>query len=657
MLISNIHIKNFRCLSDVSLTIDDFTALLGRNGAGKSTVLRALEIFYDLTFRPDAEDFCNRKTEHPIEIILTYHSLSPKELKMFSKHVKDDTITVKKVIALDSTGNYFSYSSQVPEFAEARKATKATDKKATFNSIVSSAKYPELTAKATTGPMCDQLMDDFEKQHSEYCQPTEGPFLGTAHVGGGSLDNFTKFVFIPAIKEASGELIEKKSSVIGRLLDVVVMRQINRRADVIKFKEDFEKRANDIFNADNLPELEEAGKDIDKILKSFAPESGFSMRWGAPTVPDVPPPPTIVNLIEDGFEGDVSRKGHGLQRALIFSLLQYEASIKAIEEQENSKQDEKDNTEDNDDKIMIDTPNLILAIEEPELYQHHQRCRALAQILADLTGQKRQKTTNQIIIATHSPLFINLDKYHHIRLLKRNNAIEPDGHKPVSVGHYSLEQLTSDLQSVAQNTSKTFTARSTKARSMPIMDVLSNEGFFADAVLVVEGFGDAGMLWALQDLLKKNWPAKGISIIPAKGKNNIDRHVLIFRGFGLPVYYLFDGDKKNEGCQGEANTKKSNCLLLRLGGEAEVDFPATQVSDSFTCFEYDIETYIKAEIGDKPFSRIANEVANDLGYDSVKKALKNIDAGDELVRRIYSEELRLLVLEQLVRKVTALVGG
>ena len=39
MLIQNVHVKNFRSILDESLPCDSLTALVGRNGSGKSSFL------------------------------------------------------------------------------------------------------------------------------------------------------------------------------------------------------------------------------------------------------------------------------------------------------------------------------------------------------------------------------------------------------------------------------------------------------------------------------------------------------------------------------------------------------------------------------------------------------------------------------------------
>lgn len=48
MIIELLEIKNFRCIHEESLECDDLTAILGRNGSGKSAFLHALAMFYNL---------------------------------------------------------------------------------------------------------------------------------------------------------------------------------------------------------------------------------------------------------------------------------------------------------------------------------------------------------------------------------------------------------------------------------------------------------------------------------------------------------------------------------------------------------------------------------------------------------------------------------
>ncbi len=63
MIIQNIHIENFRSLRDVDISCDTLTAIIGRNGTGKSTVLYALDAFYNVGAQFTEYDYFSKNTD------------------------------------------------------------------------------------------------------------------------------------------------------------------------------------------------------------------------------------------------------------------------------------------------------------------------------------------------------------------------------------------------------------------------------------------------------------------------------------------------------------------------------------------------------------------------------------------------------------------
>ena len=76
MKIKSIHIKNFRCLKNVDLAVEDLSVLLGANGCGKSGVLSALNLFYNVNVRIGKEDFYNNETNEDISITVRFFDLT-----------------------------------------------------------------------------------------------------------------------------------------------------------------------------------------------------------------------------------------------------------------------------------------------------------------------------------------------------------------------------------------------------------------------------------------------------------------------------------------------------------------------------------------------------------------------------------------------------
>src|SRR5687768_10014142 len=125
MIVSSIHVQNFRSLLAETLDCHDLTVLVGRNGAGKSSFLRALEVFYDPTATVSAEDFYADDISKEILISVTYTSLSKGEKILFEPYLDSDLLTVARVFAVSGgrkSGTYHGMRLQNPDFIPIREA-------------------------------------------------------------------------------------------------------------------------------------------------------------------------------------------------------------------------------------------------------------------------------------------------------------------------------------------------------------------------------------------------------------------------------------------------------------------------------------------------------------------------------------------------------
>jgi putative ATP-dependent endonuclease of the OLD family len=158
----------------------------------------------------------------------------------------------------------------------------------------------------------------------------------------------------------------------------------------------------------------------------------------------------------------------------------------------------------------------------------------------------------------------------------------------------------------------------------------------------------------IADVLDRQWVRRGIALVPANGKRNIDRPVVVFRGFKIPTFFVFDGDVRHRGTGSEGATAKINRAYLRLAGAPDVvDFPSSTVSDTWGCFENEFEDYCQQEVGVAEFEDSRAAAAGEFGYDHPSEALKNFDVAASFVARLYAKGKRLPMLEDIVRRVTA----
>jgi hypothetical protein len=224
MIIERVEVENFRALRSIDTSCDNLTVFLGRNGTGKSSLLYAIDAFYDVGAQFTPYDYFDKDTGTEIRIRITYGALRPDEVVEFKSQLKDGKLIVTKVI--NSGGaKYFGASKQLPEFHEIRKLG-ARDKIKEFNQLVDSGKFEGLE-KVRSGAAADAAMAGYESAHPERLTTIESEqqFFGPRNIGGGKLDNYTKFVLIPAVRDASVEADRK--GVVLQLIDVLVMRIVN----------------------------------------------------------------------------------------------------------------------------------------------------------------------------------------------------------------------------------------------------------------------------------------------------------------------------------------------------------------------------------------------------------------------------------------------
>jgi len=158
--------------------------------------------------------------------------------------------------------------------------------------------------------------------------------------------------------------------------------------------------------------------------------------------------------------------------------------------------------------------------------------------------------------------------------------------------------------------------------------------------------------------MKKDWPQLGIVVVPAGGKNNIDRPTVIFRGLSIPTYFIFDADSHLIGKgKKEEDAKNRNHRYLRLADVSLADFPETQVHETWAVFNKNLEGIFKEALDNGIFQSIQEDVASELGYDDPDHINKNIEGAARFIELVYEKEYQIPTLEEIVEKVTQLRGG
>ena len=651
MIIQSVHVTNFRSIRDGSLSCDVLTAIVGRNGSGKSSFLSALDLFYEPTARANADDFYASDTTQDVEIRVTFGDLTEEE-EGFSKYVADGALSVTKVFAGGSAGTPGTYHGsrlQNPDFAAVRNAGPSNAIRAAYREVREQPEYAALPS-ATSADAATNAIEQWEENHPERLSRMrdDGQFFGFAMVGQGNLGRHTKLILVPAVRDASEDATEGRGSPITEIMDLVVRSVLEVREDVTKFKADTQAAYQDLLDPAKLTELDTLAQQLTATLKQYVPDADVALNWSELAEIAVPLPQARVRLSEDGYESAVERTGHGLQRAFILTMLQHLLAAKEPERDDAGGGAANGSTGGGERRRL---PNLVLAVEEPELYQHPSRQRHMASVLLTLAQGNIPGVAErtQVVYTTHSPLFVGLNRFDQIRVLQKSPG-EQGMPKTTTVSAVTLKKVAEDLWELGGRRGDKFTAESLRPRMQSVMTPWMNEGFFADTVVLVEGEGDLAAILAVAEVLGHDLPSMGVAVIPCRGKSCMDRPALVFTDLGIPSYLVWDNDRYAMNSSPEMNK-----TLLRLVRAAEEDWP-TGVWKTHACLDGNLGTMLRQEFTAPVFDGSQTQAIAE--YHITKdQAKKNPFILRFIIETAYADGHTSQTLEQVVGRIVSLVSS
>ena len=647
MKIKEIHVKNFRSILDETLTFDDLTILVGRNSSGKSSFLRALELFYNQV-RATHLDFYN-ETSDDISIEVVYFELNEREKGLFEAYIDSGELAVEQIISFDDhqKPKYYGKKRQNEDFADVRSYKTAKEIVSKYQEIREQYSLPD----TKIAKKAEEEMKKWEAANNNECNRIrdDGRFFGFTGVGQGRLSKYTRYLLVPAVLDAQDEASEgKESNSIKILMDLTVKSIILQREDVQDFTNKTQTRYSELYNKSNINELKDLENNLSKTLQEFVPDVSIDLHWEEKDI-SLPLPATVVRLLEDGHSSAVQSTGHGLQRALLFALLQH---LVAAQVQDTINAENADNSEDTetDPNSNVSIPfDMVLAIEEPELYQHPTMQRYIASILLKLAiGEIRGVAGNtQVVYTTHSPLFVDLDRFDQIRLVKKTSSNASA--KQTKIHFASMDKIVSILNE-ANNNKKTdkFDKESLRARLSNIMTPLVSEGFFADKVVLVEGPSDRAAILTSAKLNEYNFDAEGIVVIPCESKKSLDKPYAIFSSLGIPVYIVWDWDWNNS----DATNLKENEYLKRIIG-VNSENSAKFICDVGACFETNLEDTMEKEIGVDLYDELLTEERKNYGL-TPTRARKSPIVIQKILERARERQFSCESLDKIVEKIVEL---
>ena len=644
MRIKSVRIQNYRSCLDDKVDLDDLTILVGANGAGKSTILRALDLFYSPSPVITSDDFFGRDTSREIVISVSYTALSDTALERFAKYVHNNELTVAMVVTWVNEKPNISFHGSHPQnvdFHAIYTAASKTKARELYDDLRKQGKYSTLAVARSYEAVLENLQR-WEKDHPADLKmlQDDGQFFGFKQVGRGYLFDYSQFLLVSAVRDASEDSEEGRGSVVTRLMDLVVRSVLANRDELVEFRRNAQMLYEAIMRPDNLPELGTLRDGLTTTLQTLVPNSRIELDWQRLDQLDVPMPKASVSLMEDGYLTKVEHTGHGLQRAFIFTMLQH---LAVAQRQPPVVQDlNKDQ-----DTAEAESPSLVIAIEEPELYQHPNRQRHFGRVLRRLArGEISGVAANiQILCATHSPLFIDINQFDEVRLVRKVKSAKEELPKATKVYRAACVDIVTELKKVMNDAY--FSVQKLRTLMPQLMTVFINEGFFADVVVLVEGETDRTVLLEIACLKGYDLEGMGIGIIPTGGKGNLVIPAVIFRRLGIPVYLIWDCDRKADNDDlfsfvGYQPTSEKGKKLQRLNADV--------VNPHFCAFYKDREHTMEVDVGKMLFSAALQHCSHELGSDSLKKPV----VARRFVRYIYDQGQSLATIERIIEYVVAI---
>lgn len=592
MRLATIRVENFRCLEEVTLELDDLTVLVGANGSGKSTLLRGLDWFFGGE-ELQLDDVYRHQDGVTVRVSCTFSGFTAADRVALGSYAIGDSAIFTRTWSETTgpkpklTGKAFTY----PPFDAIRALEGAVPQRVAFNEFVDGHPEPGLE-KVGNREQLATAMATFEQGHPELLEPTEADATHMfGFVGGARLNGRFSFVFVPAVSDAHEELAGARGTLLSRLVERLPNDAGAIATELEALKQDAQDRADTLMREQHGEALAQLGGRMTEAMREFVPEAEVTIDVEAPSV-RVTDPVFDVRVADDGVSTDVAHQGHGFQRALIMAAL----NELARSEEEG------------------DVPAVLLAIEEPELFQHPLQARHFASVLGNLP--RSGEGSFQVAYATHSQFFISPERYERLRRFTRRRA---DGQRVVSIA--TIARVAARLQRILPTDEIPRRIKMTLERQIA-------ESVFADVAVLVEGKTDAGLLAGVADR-SGGFESQGIALVNLEGKMKLPVAAAVLGELGIPTYVVFDADRgkrdrslarigEHDGRREEklrdietevGNTITWNRRLLSAVGAPPEDWPESGVAERYAVFADTIEEVWPAAMAEA--ARLAGEANDD----------------------------------------------
>lgn len=558
MKLSRVKIQNFRGIAEIEFFPQDYTSLIGPNNAGKSTILRAVQILLG-QLTPERDEWRQGHEDEPIVIEGDFEQLQDWERNKsgVSGLVYDNRIRLRMIISPRAEEDPKKKQTAFESFRQSEQIDGWADK---WSDLAT-----ELQELGKTNGMTGRdFNSNAGKEKLRTLIRDKLPGKVTLGQAGWSSDGVSipaalqqalpDVQLIPAVRDAAEDGAPGAKTSFGLLVKKMVL-------PAVKDSDEYKRLLSAVgdlqgkLRGDNVEQLAEVKRLTDQIslrLSTLIPAK-VSLTMDPPDAERFVGANTTLQL-DDGTRTRIPLQGHGLQRALIFAMLEVLAMQNA-------------RGEGGADEPPPPSRSIVLLFEEPELFIHPHLMRRLKSALMALS----QGTDWQVIISTHSPFLVDVaTDPRALVILRRDSPTSPT----------TVSQVQDDIFGQGGRTEE-------RERLRAVLDFHPTvcEAFFARRTILVEGDTELAALVAQPDVCMLAGIDSAIqqdtSIVSCDGKWTIVPMARILKALGVPVRVVHDTDRKEQTPDQLRDTPsteyQANARIAEVVGDAAI----FRVDDTF----------------------------------------------------------------------------
>ncbi|RYJ44511.1 ATP-dependent nuclease [Flavobacterium beibuense] len=500
----------------VTLNFNDFNVIVGQNDAGKSTILKALDLFLNDN-SPKLEDLNNKAESKIISVELSFKS---ENVQIIIDESVETTFEIEEILSHEN-------------LLVIKKEWDVSKSRVSSEVSIIRKKYDDNDCLLLTEPqliaLCGKHQINTQKANNEEFNNPEKrqkirDFNHANHIGYGYLyENIPsagkgriRTIYeeikkvLPAFEyfKADTSLSENETA-IQNFFKRISYKTISQEIDISDVERHVTNKLSEIL--ENITDKINRVVDVEEEVKA-----SISFDWTKLIS-------TSFKSLNDGVDIPLSGRGDGFRRITMMAYFEY------LAEQDKS-----------------DKQNIIFGFEEPETFLHPSAQEKLFNKLKNML-----ENGYQIAVSTHSPIIVAKTEKNDIIHIKKTKH------------GYIAEQNIEDILPIANDL-----GISVDNQFVSLFDK-------AKALLLVEGIDDANAFhhiakeYKANGLIDADFNDLEIAIIPVGGCDSIKHWVTLdlLNKLGKPFYIFQDSDKNNASQISPNYTK-----LITAGFRDEIDF-------------------------------------------------------------------------------------